>query len=366
MKNESASLKGLIKKAEDNRAKSRFHESLKIYLRAKDIASAGYDIDAVLDTSLGAAHAARLTGDFVKSIDLYEDALDIAEAEGKTLTTADCITGLSLSLKGLCRWKEALKYIGHAKAIYKIEKDTKGLAYAIWAEGAIWRVAGEIKKAIGCYKKAKNIFDDIGFNQATAYCLCGLGGCTRVAGEPDRSFNYYEQANRIFRSIKDTFGKAYSHCGLGNAYRIQREFKHAEAQFKKASDLYESIGDIVSYSYTLWGMANMHKLLGSYDKAEVLLTKAEANFKKTGDLRGIVYCQLTGAEMTFMQGHKKEALRMIKEAMKASKGLNLSLETTHCELLYDLMMGKDIYDHKIRYKSLGVTLRDASLPLNIP
>lgn len=360
------SVKEILKRADVLRFKSDFKEAFLLYMQAKHTAEAKSDIDSVLDATLGAAHCARLIGDFLQSIYLYQTALDITEAEDLMILKADCLTGLALSLKGLCKWEEALEALRPAQSIYKKEKDTEGLAYSIWAEGAIWRVAGDIKASIKCYKKALRLFEDQGFSTGVAYSLCGIGGSTRIAGDYKESLKFYTEANRIFKNLKDHFGKAYSHCGIGNAFRMLREVKDAETHFNRASELYASIEDVVSYSYTLWSLATLYKLLGQLGRAKELLSKAEANFQKTHDQRGIAYCSMTHAEIGFLEGKKKEALKAIKGCIIHTEKHSLQLEYLHSKLLKDMMKGSDLTPYKHAYSEIGVTLRDPSIPFNIP
>ncbi|MCX8026371.1 MAG: tetratricopeptide repeat protein [Thermodesulfovibrionales bacterium] len=359
-----SSYSDLLTKADRLRQKSDFHSAIKIYKKVID--NTKDDLEINLKANLGVGHCLRITGDFINCMEFYRNCIDLADALDDKQTLADSLVGLSLALKGMSRWIEAEETIKDALRIYKRLKDDIGLAYGYWAMGAIYRVAGDIKKSISQYNKALRIFQTQGFKTGIGYTLCGLGGSTRIAGDFKKSLDFYQDANKVFSEIKDKFGRAYSHCGIGNAYRMMFKLKEATNHFKKATRLYEEIRDIVSYSYTLWSMSIVCKLEGRYHEAKQLLKRAQDNFKKTLDIRGDAYCNITLSEIAYLEGKHADALKILDDALKMCKRNSLKLELIHCQMLNDMFLGKGIDKHLQDYKTLGVTIKHHCFPLNMP
>ncbi|MGO9016345.1 MAG: tetratricopeptide repeat protein [Dissulfurispiraceae bacterium] len=357
----------LIRKAEVLRDKAQYREALKFFKSALAISKRGGHVSGILDATLAIADISRMTGDFDRAINNYEEALEACEALGQTLTAADCMVGMGLSLRAIGMWKEALQFVSAARKTYRREKDKRGAAFSLWAEAGVYRVAGNIGKAITLFTEAKTSFASIGFNSGIAYALCGLGGTHRIAGKYGESLQYYRQANQMFGSLKDKFGTAYSHCGIGNAYRMQMRYGDAMRHFRKAAHLYEEIGDIVSYSYTLWSIATACKMKRDFPQAETYTSAALRNFKKTKDPRGVIYCDMLIGEMDFMKGRNAAAGKRLRRALLLAGKYGFSLEQCHAKTLLALLSGASREAEPLScYKRMGVAMHTISVPFNMP
>lgn len=357
----------LIRKAEVLRDKARYGEALKVFKSALSLSKRVGHVGGILDATLAIADISRMTGNFDRAINNYEEALEACEALGRTLTAADCMVGMGLSLRAIGMWKEALQFVSAARKTYRREKDERGAAFSLWAEAGVHRVAGNIGKAINIFNEAKTSFASIGFSSGIAYALCGLGGTHRIAGKYGESLQYYRQANQMFGSLKDKFGTAYSHCGIGNAYRMQKRYSDAMRHFRKAEHLYEEIGDIVSYSYTLWSIATACKMKRDFHQAETFTSAALRNFKKTKDPRGVIYCDMLIGEMDFMKGRNAAAGKRLGRALLIAGKYGFSLEQCHAKTLLGLLPGAPREAEPLScYRRMGVTIHNISVPFNMP
>jgi len=357
----------LIKKAEVLRDGAQYREALKVFKGALSISKKGGHVGGILDATLAIADISRMTGDFDRAINNYEEALEACEALDRTLTAADCMVGMGLSLRAIGMWKEALHFVSAARKTYRREKDKRGAAFSLWAEAGVHRVAGNIGKALILFSEAKGLFASLGFDSGLAYALCGLGGTHRIAGKYGESLQYYQQANEMFGSLKDKFGTAYSHCGIGNAYRMQKRYGDAMRHFRKAEHLYEEIGDIVSYSYTLWSIATAYKMKRDFPQAKTFISAALRNFKRTRDPRGVIYCDMLLGEMDFMKGRNAAAGTRLRRALQSSVKYGFRLEQCHAKTLLALLPGASGKAVPLScYQKIGVTMHTPSIPFNMP
>lgn len=357
----------LVNEAEAFREKAKYGEALKVFRKALSLSRKNGNVSGILDATLGIADISRMTGNFDFAINKYEEALEACEALGQALTAADCMVGLGLSLRAIGMWKDALRFVSAAHKTYRKEKDKKGTAFSLWAEAGVMRVAGNIRKAIGLFEEAKDLFGSIGFAPGVAYAMCGLGGTHRIAGNYYESLNYYKQANQMFGKLKDKFGTAYSHCGIGNACRMKNRYGDAARHFKKAAGLYEEIGDVVSYSYTLWSVATVHKMNMDFTQARSYVASAQNNFRKTKDPRGIIYCDMLLGEVDFMMGRKASADKRVRRAVQSAKQYGFSLELCHANTLLAIMAGAASSSVPLScYTKIGVTMHNAAIPFNMP
>lgn len=366
-------IKKLISEAETLRNGSQYIESLKVCKNALALSKKNSYIDGIIDSTVLIADIYRIKGDFNRALNKYDEAIELCEALGYDSTAADAAVGLSLSLKAQGLWRDALRNIKKSLAYYKKINDKKGIGFALWAEGTILRVKGDITGSIQRFNNAKKLFSEIGFKSGIGYALCGLGGDFRIAGINKKSLECYKQANKIFTTLKDKFGKAYSYCGIGNAYRMIDEHDAAMKYFHKASELYGEFGDIVSYSYTLWGIANVFKIKRDLDSSIIYLDKALKNFKKTNDKRGMVYYKLTRGEIEYMEGNHTKALKFFKSALQMADSYSFALELCHAKTLLKIALNlkkdKTCYSEdsvSMCYKKLGVQIYPDNIPCKMP
>lgn len=356
---------GLIKEAETLRERSKYQLSLKVFKKALSVSKKHRVLDGILDSTIAMADIYRMTGDFDRAVRNYEEALEACEALGNSLTAADCMVGIGLSLRAMGMWKRAVKFISGARGIYKKANDTRGIAFSLWAEAGALRVAGNIPKAIKKFSESRDVFTTAKDRTGLAYALCGLGGTHRISGKFVESLDYYKRANKDFRTLRDKFGTAYSHCGIGNAFRMLGNYKDALKHFHMATVLYKEIGDIVSYSYTLWSLANVYKMKMDFGNARIYTEEALKNFQRTKDPRGIIYCDLTIGEIEAMKGRSSLAEKRIVSALNSAERHNFRLEKCHALVLLGHIKGKTSSIASC-YKKIGVDPQFSGIPFNMP
>ncbi len=339
--------------AEKKRSKSKFREAVALYIDAKE--NADNDRELQLNCLLALGDTFRLTGDFEKALKSYKEAHKLSLQIEKDICApnpygaqsaveilelidpTDAVVGIGLSLRGLGKHKEALKYLNSAVKTYTLQKDKEGRAFALWARGGAYRVKGDIKKTIEDFKEAKKIFAQSRDKAGRGYTLAGLGGATRVEGKYKDSYKYYSEANKIFSDIKDTFGMAYTSCGIGNSLRMQDEFRESLNHFGEAKKKYKKIEDRVSYAYTLWAEGISLLMLDRIVQANNNFKEAEKLFKSTKDNRGIVYCTLANAQSHFISKKKALGLKMAKKALSSATKNEFKIEKGYAKKVIKAM-----------------------------
>ncbi|MDA8169492.1 MAG: tetratricopeptide repeat protein [Nitrospiraceae bacterium] len=355
-----------LEKADELRQKSRYREALALIRRV--LRTCGKENqDEFFQCHLLAGHTYRMLGDFPKAISHYETAVEAAKASKDRTRTADALTSLSLSYRAKGDWARALKMLSQAEKIYAKLGDSEAIAFLLWSRAGTYRIKGEIPEAIKTFREAYKKFVSLKDEHAAGYCLNGLGGTSRVRGAYRDSLAYYSKANELFGRLRDPFGLAYSYCGIGNALRMTDDYEGALRSFRKALVIYRRIGDIVSSSYTLWSMSKTCMMTGERKKlaqSEKYLEEARKLFNKTDDPRGKIYCLLSEAELHFMRGNKKGALKAAQKALESAEGHAFAVEGCHSRTILALAGGEAKMPGC--YKSLGLKLDFRQIPANIP
>jgi hypothetical protein len=97
--------------------------------------------------------------------------------------------------------------------------------------------------------------------------------------------------------------------------------------------------------------------------AQSYFNAAKELFKKTKDPRGLIYCQLAYGELAMLQGHGRKAEKYFQASLEQAKRYGFSVEKCHATMLISYLTGKK---KPLCYNSLGVRLKFAEAPFNIP
>ena len=84
----------------------------------------------------------RMTGKFELAGKNYSEAIKISRVLKDRTTAADAAVGLGLSVRGLGRWKEALKMFSRPEKFYRERKDAEGIAFVLWAKAGFFASKG--------------------------------------------------------------------------------------------------------------------------------------------------------------------------------------------------------------------------------
>jgi len=342
-----------IEKGDLERERANFKKALFYYKKAKEYGSS-YKID------LGIAHTLRISGDFEGALKIYDK---VSKNYKKKEIIADSYLGEALSLKGLSKTEEAIRFLKKAEKIYESLNDDLACAHLFWAYSVLFRVTGDFKDSLEYGEKALSMFNFYNDKKGILYSNCALGGLNRILGNLNESFEYYSKANELAKNLKDKFGIAYSYCGIGNFYRMVKDFKKAIECFKKAEEFYVEIGDIVSFSYTLWSLGVLKTIERNYKESEDCFKRALGNFEKTKDKRGSIYCYLGLIQMKFLKN--EDYSNEIINCNKIFEKYKLKWE----KLLFKILLSK-IKREKKEFKddilSFGSNYKFDEFPLNLP
>jgi tetratricopeptide (TPR) repeat protein len=347
----------LFRTAEIARNRSRFSDAERIYhtiLKAPRLSR----LDQA-EALLGSADVGRLQGKFTSSIADYRRALVLYDRVASP-RSMDARTGLALALRGVGRPHEALVLLKKALEHYQADGDLDGIAFAHWALGGTWRIAGDLRRGWRELKVALDAYRKLGDREGEAYTCCALGGLARMRCDLAASSLLYRRANDLMRKRGDLFGTAYSYCGIGNAHRMRGNFRTALVHFNRAEKLYARIGDIVSYAYTVWSMGTAHKMEGRLERAAESFASAQKLFLKTGDTRGQAYALLGFAEILTLAGQPRKAHGLVLRAAALCRRGRFRWEALHVRALEDPKAARPLY------RRAGSRFAPSSLPLNLP
>jgi CHAT domain-containing protein/tetratricopeptide (TPR) repeat protein len=174
--------------------------------------------------TLGEVH--RAMGEYQKTIEYFQKALDLAEEFGdNSYFKTKILNNLGFTYHSLGEYNKAINF--YRKAIVLARKfdnkvvEAESLAYS----GYAYNFLGDYKKAInyGQQALALGFIEDKIFEGRVRY---SLGFAYQFLGD-SKAIEYYQQALTILRQFKDAEGIAYTLNALSNLYRNLGQYKKA-------------------------------------------------------------------------------------------------------------------------------------------
>jgi tetratricopeptide (TPR) repeat protein len=90
-------------------------------------------------------------------------------------------------------------------------------AWAVWEQGEIERVAGNVDAARRHYESARQLFEQMAYHDGLAFYHRGLGDLAQARGDFATAWQEFERSLEFAREVHHEWVAVYAHCGLGQA-----------------------------------------------------------------------------------------------------------------------------------------------------
>jgi tetratricopeptide (TPR) repeat protein len=228
----------------------------------------------------------RELGDYPKAIDLIEQALAIARDLGHRESEGAALTNLGGCYLQLGDYPKAIDLTEQALAIARDLGDRQGEGIALGNLGLCYRELGDYPKAIDLTEQALDISRDLGSRQSEVAALSNLGSCYRELGDYLKAIDLTEQALAIAHDLGDRQGEGVALGNLGICYRELGDYPKAIDLTEQALAITRDLGDRQSEGLALGNLGLCYRDLGDYSKAIELTEQALAIARDLGDRYG--------------------------------------------------------------------------------
>ena len=268
-------LKSIVyyKKAAD-RAKSVFankeaiHFYQKILLLLKDIEN-NKSVLAEVYESLGDIY--HITSDYIKSIEVYQNALNISELP-KTLATIHQKCGQVYEHWG--QYDKSIESYNISLAIIQNDQEVLlearcylGLSMVYFRQGNLEESILSCNRALDLLKNSKNDFE-------LSETYNNLGIVYSKLGDLDKSSEYHLKSLKIRQKIGNVGGQASSYNNLGYLCQLQDKNSQAVDYYSQSEVLCEKVGNLHGLAKIYDNLSQIYIILGQNEKAMSYSLKA--------------------------------------------------------------------------------------------
>jgi predicted ATPase/DNA-binding CsgD family transcriptional regulator len=191
--------------------------------------------------------------------------------------------------------------------------DSKGVAEAHTGQALVRRARGDYPEAEALLREALAGYEGLGDEAAAARTLDRLAMHFVVVGDDDRARPLFERSLERFRRLGDSHGAALSLYGLSVTRPAGTEVV-ARTQATESLDILRAIGDRRSFGKALWNLADIDADLGDTEAAAAQFGEALTLFIEFGDRWFCVLVLESAAFLAAATGDAERAARLLGAA----------------------------------------------------
>jgi CHAT domain-containing protein/tetratricopeptide (TPR) repeat protein len=278
--------------------------------------------DRAVDALRGAADIHFVLGAYSEAISLNRQALKESENIGPRLREIEALIAIGRIYSLLGENHTARRYLAKVLAYSNQNDHVNGptqekrlAAEAHNCMGEIYYTEGNSIKALGYFKRALELWTEIGYRRGQAQAKLNLGYSFSSSGDREQALLSFTQAMEIYRAIDDQRGAALSLTAIGSVHSLDGNEQASLESHMQAMETFRRIGDRRGQGVTLNAVGQAYEDLGDQQAALDNYVRAKQLFETTGSVATVseykiatVYRSLGDIEKALSHYHQCVAL----------------------------------------------------------
>jgi CHAT domain-containing protein/Tfp pilus assembly protein PilF len=254
-------------------------------------------------------------GDFERSIQYYEQALDWRRRTKDRSGEAVTLDNIGQSYLGMKQFDKALAYFNEALPIRREVKDRRGEGSTMTNIANVYMGKEQYAKAIEIYEKALQILQEAGAQEEEANALAGLGGAYSMLSRYDKAAEILEKALKLAQQAKNRIVEVAILNNLGQTYENQANYDKAAYTLNQALAIFRELKDRDGEATCLINLGAVYMDLTRYSDAQKIYEAALAIFRELKD-RGGEAAGLAGVGVALVARHEyQKAIGYLEQAL---------------------------------------------------
>ena len=208
----------------------------------EQLLAAGDDPEVLAEAFLGAAWLAHDQDDFDQADLLFDASLRIEASVGITRRTAAVQAHRGVMARGQGRYREAIDLVEDSLALARADGDELGVAYALFRLGLVTREHGEYERAAAAYHECLAAYERLGDRTGASFAILGLGDIARDQGDHEAVVAHCERSLAVNRELGRSWGIGFTLNNLALAAMVRGDLEEAEARAAEALGLFQAHG----------------------------------------------------------------------------------------------------------------------------
>ncbi len=271
------------------------------------------------------------------SIELLQQTAVVAGQVGNTLLQAAALADLGLGYRSLGELKRAEEPLERAVELFDSIDDPLNRGVTLNTLCMIDHSRGDLRGALGCYRRALSMIRETGFGYFEAALLNNLGYAYDCLGEPSMSLEHYQLALEIRRQNGNRAGEAQVLNNMAAVvFRGQGDGENALEFYDQARKIYAELEDRRQLATIINNQAETYRKLGNPERALVFFQQA-LDLQRQLDAARSRAVTLNGLGLTYRELGQ---LELAKEAHTEALSLSRQIERRRDEGLALAYLGR--------------------------
>ncbi len=285
----------------------------------------------------------ELTGNWDKSLDLYDESLEYARKSGEISLLLDALNRKGFLKHRMGDNQEALECFAEAEKEYERIDDSLGLASIYNNIGTVYIDRNNPEKAVFHLNRALSILDiqsnRSDFAERMMFTYNNLGLVHQKMNDLEKASEFYKKSMNIAKRINSRRNLAA--LNFGNIRYLQENVDEAEEYYRIAMNDAEKTGDRHLTRVLLNNLAAISTARGEYSKAIEIFRDALVLARSMNDRKGIRLLSQNIGEIHFYLGEYEASETAFNEAVQTAldlgddRGIGNAMGKTGMMLFYN-------------------------------
>ncbi|WP_181771347.1 ATP-binding protein [Amycolatopsis pittospori] len=223
----------------------------------------------------------------------YKAGVEAARRCADPFSEASLLAGLGIAHRDLCRFEEALRYLGSALAIRRRIGDAWGQGQALISLGIAYHEQREFVEALDYHGEALAVFQELDDEWGVAQTLHFLGLTNHELGRFDKAYENLQEALDIRHRIGYRYGEAETLVGLALVFQKIDRSGESHGHLDRALEIRREMGDRYGEAAALDHLGQLWEATGEAGPARECWGDALKIFNELGAPRAAdVYARL--------------------------------------------------------------------------
>jgi tetratricopeptide (TPR) repeat protein len=257
-----------------------------------------------------------------RSVEIANEALQLAEACGYEKGQATALSNLGFSDIQLTRHEQALEKIVRAVHVFEIIREEEGRSNALYNLGVVNTRLGNFDAAIEAFHECLSYREKTEDLPGQAACFFQLSFINETFGDLDTALELSKRCLAIREKLEDRLGRAAVLMQIGAISIKKKDFVNAKIVLEESLAIRKPEDEVRGYFATLLRWTELHIELGEYEKAKAFAKEGLEISTDAQEFYGVMRFLQTSGKLFFMQNEIEESLRYYHEAEKLAFNLN--------------------------------------------
>lgn len=187
-----------------------------------------------------------------------------------------------------------------------------------------WQYAEDanFQAALRSFKKALNIYQNLGERQGESETLIRMAWVYFQLGETKRALDLYQQGLQIAREIGKPFLQSLALRNMGNSYLRLRQEEQAIEAFQEALDISRKARDLAEEARTLHDLTFFYRRKGQYQLAIQTYQQALTVFRDRDELYGQEHILINLGDVYVILNQYREATAAYQQSLIIARKLS--------------------------------------------